>query len=232
MSFPINNNFPLTNTRIGGEKYQRYSQPSFTESNSNQFQQNTYDSVYTKNSNEQLSTQVEPNVEYETTEFYLTLSSRDRDTTLYPNVNSYAIAFPNEFRNISSIELVQAIIPDQNSASSEPYLLLKIAEIEDVMISNDRNISDAFAILQPSSPTTTGGFMQLDKRIHENTVKHFKVPKASLAKITLTITDINGALFNFGTDTNPPQKALQNTFVFKIICMEKKRNQLNHRNVY
>jgi len=223
---------PFSNDPLG-EPYQRYVRTSFSELNSGDFQQNTYDKVYSSDSNQQFSTQVEPNIEYESTSYYLTISSRDRDTALYPEVNAYTITLPTEFRNIQSVELIQGIVPDQNNVSSEPYILLKIAEIEDVMISNDRNISDAFAMLQPTMPTTTAGFIQIDKRIHENTVKCYKVPKASIARFTVSITDCNGTLFDFGAD-NPsaPLKSLQNTFVFKIVCMDKKRTQLNHRNVY
>ena len=180
-----------------------------------------------------MSTRQEPDVVYEKTEHYLTVSSRDRDLLTYPNVNKYVINFPKEFKNISTIELIQAIIPDANNVTQEPYILLKIDEIEDVMVSTDRHISDAFAILQLSVPTTTGGFIQIDKRIHENVVKYYKAPKASLSKMSISLIDYIGTPFDFGIDaTNLPTKALQNTFVFKIVCLEKQRAQLNHRNVF
>ncbi len=215
-----------------GEHYQRYQRPNFVEHNNQSFQHNNYTNVYAKEYNQQLSTANEPSIEYEPVDYYLTVSSRDRDTSQYPTVSSYTITFPNEFKNITSIELIQAIIPDQNSVTAEPYLLLKVAEIEDVMVSLDRNMSDAFAILQLSQPVIAGSFIQIDKRIHENTVKSFKVPKASLAKMSITVCDYAGNPFNFGTDNQVPLKALQNTFVFKIVCLEKRRQQLNHRNVF
>ena len=112
-------------------------------------------------------------------------------------------------------------------------MLLKIEELEDVMISNDRHISDSFAILQLAQPTTPGGFIMIDKRIHENTVKYFRAPKASLNKMTVSVTDAYGTPFDFGSDSpSPPIKSLQNTFVFKVIILEKKRNVLEHRNVF
>ena len=216
-----------------GAHYDRYGKNVVTEFNQNQFDMNDYSNVYTRQFNEQYSTQQESDIQYEQVDYYFTISSRDRDISTFPNVNKYSVVLPREFKNIYSIEVIQAIIPDANSVTNEPYLLLKIDELEDVMTSIDRNISDAFAILQMSSPTTPGGFIHMDKRIHENTVKYFRIPKASLAKLSVTITDCNGTLFDFGADgPNPPLKTLQNTFVFRVVCLEKQRNALSHRNVF
>lgn len=215
-----------------GEHYNRYSDNVFLESNKNQFDNQNYDLVYTNNSNAQYSVSQEPDMQYQEKVHYLTISSKDRDVTAYPNVNHYSLKFPNEFKNIHSIELIQAIIPDQNDVQNEPYLLLQVDEIQDVMVSNDKNISNAFAILQLATPTKAGTFIQIDRRIHEYTVKYYDTPKAYLSKMTITILDSNGFPFNFGTDTPPPNKAFQNTFIFKIVTLEKQRRVLNHRNVY
>jgi hypothetical protein len=210
-------------------QYDRYNyNPSVSEFNNNNYQNNNYVDAFKSS---QLSVDNEPNIEYEEFEYYLSVSSRDRDDSVYPDVNRYIVKF-REFKNVKSIELIQAIIPDKNNVSQEPYLLLKIDELEDVMVSNDRHISDAFAILQMATPITTGGFIQIDKRIHENTIKNFKNPMASLSKMTVSITDANGGLFDFGSDSPAFQKSLQNTFVFKIVTVEKKYSMLNHRNVF
>lgn len=212
-----------------GEHYQRYSQGTFDEFNQNQYQQNDYNSVYT--TPQQFSTQQEPNIEYENIAHYLTVSSKDRDVVQYQSESNYVVNFHQEFKNIHSIELIQAIVPDKNDVTNEPYLLLKVEELENVMVSVDRNVSDAFAILQLCSPTTTGTFIQIDKRIHENVVKYFKTPKSTLSRMTINITDSDGALFDFG-GTGSLSKEFQNTFVFKITCLEKKRSALSHRNVF
>lgn len=221
-----------SNQRLG-EHYQRYQRQDFSSSNQNDYYSNNYQNAYSKECNNPLSIKQEPVIEYEKVEYYLTISSRDRDRTVYPNVNKYVVHFPREFRNIVSIELVQAIVPDKNSVTNEPYLLLMIEEIEDVMVSNDKHMSDAFAVLQLTAPLNK--FIQIDKRIHENTVKEFRTPMASLNKMTVSIIKYNGDLFNFGNDTSPPVNHdidFQNTFIFKIGCLEKKMSQLNQRNVY
>lgn len=216
-----------------GEHYNRYSDNVFLEANKNQLDSQNYDLVYTNNSNAQYSVSQEPDLQYEEKVHYFTISSKDRDVVAYPNVNNYSIKFPNEFKNIHSIELIQAIIPDQNDVQDEPYLLLHVDEIQDVMVSNDKNISNAFAILQLASPTKAGTFIQIDRRIHEYTVKYYDTPKAYLSKMTIKILDSEGNPFNFGTDTpSPPNKSFQNTFIFKIVTLEKQRRVLNHRNVY
>jgi hypothetical protein len=226
-----------------GDHYNRYSKSSYSEYNTKQYDQNNFNNAYNPSYNVKHSLTQEPDIEYEEFTHYLSVSSRDRNRNsshqdnipVWSNVNHYSITFPLEFRNISSVELIQAIIPATNDADKEPYLLLDIDEIPDVMISNDKYISDSFAMLQPNVPTTTGGFMQIDKRIHENTVKNFKTPKANLSKMTISIRDCTGNLFDFGSDTNYPNpvtKTLQNTFIFKIITLEKRRAELKNRGVF
>lgn len=221
------------NTNRLGSHYKRYEKKNIVEFNRPENTYNTYDNAYNIDYNIPFSTQQEPDIEYEETEYYLTVTSADRDVSLYPSVSQYVINFQNDFKNIHSVELIQAIIPDKNHVTREPYLLLQIDEITDNMISNNKNISKAFAILQMAPAIQSGYFIHIDKRIHENTVKYYKTPKANLSKMTIKITDWNGNLFDFGTDTpSPPHKDYQNTFVFKIICLEKKRSTLSHRNVF
>lgn len=192
---------------------------------------NDYQKAYSQDYNNSLSVVQESNIEYESKCNYLVISSKDRDIINYPKSNFYVVNLENEYKNISSVSLVQAIIPDKNSVTSEPYLLLKINELDNVMESNDRHISDAFAIIQLTPPTVTGTFIQNDSRIHESTVLHYKTHKASLSKITISITDSDGTPFEFGGDSTRT-KAYQNTFVFKIVTIEKNRKVLQNRNVY
>jgi hypothetical protein len=229
---------------MSGQHYQRYNdvnkilESNVYESNQGNLSNiNTnvnYTNAYTKEYSQQkpgLSVVQEPTIEYEYKCNYLVISSKDRDIINYPKSNYYVVNLENEYKNISSVSLVQAIIPDKNSVTSEPYLLLKINELDNVMDSNDRNISDAFAIIQLTPPTVSGTFIQNDSRIHESTVLHYKTHKASLSKITISITDYNGVPFNFGGD-GTITKDYQNTFVFKIVTVEKNRKVLQNRNVY
>jgi hypothetical protein len=180
-----------------------------------------------------LSVSQEPDIEYTKRITYITVSSRDRDITNYPSPSHYSVKLPYELRNIHSIDLINGIIPDQNNVKLEPYLLLKIDElIYENLISNDTNISNAFAILNMSPPITSGYFINVDKKTFEHTVLRFETPKASLSKLTINVTDCNGNLFNFGDDSGGPHKALQNTFIFRVVVLEKNTSALKQRNVF
>jgi hypothetical protein len=230
---------------MSGQHYQRYNdvnkilesnvyennQGNLSNVNTNVNYTNDYKKAYSQEHNNSLSVVQESGIEYEKKCNYLVISSKDRDITNYPKSNHYVVNLENEYKNISSVTLVQAIIPDKNNVTNEPYLLLKINELDNVMDSNDRNISDAFAIIQLTPPTVSGTFIQNDSRIHESTVLHYKTHKASLSKITISITDAEGLPFDFGGDSSTA-KAYQNTFVFKIVTVEKNRKVLQNRNVY
>lgn len=215
-----------------GEHYQRYSKGNYTGYNEQQFNGNKYDETYNEKFNQALSLQREPTIQYTPVNYYISFSSKDRDTDAYPNPNNYVTYLPQELRNIISIELIQAIIPKPESGdiTHEPYLLLKIDELEDAMMSNDRHMSDAFAMLQIAEPV--GNFVQIDKSIHENTVKEFRTPKANLSKLTVTITDYLGVPYEFGIGEDKKNKRYQNTFVFKVVCLEKSRDTLQNRSVF
>lgn len=212
-----------------GQHDNRYAPPNYTGYNTEQYNSNNYNQAHSPKFNQQLSVKGEPTIQYDLLNYYISFSSKDRNIAVHSNPNRYTTVLPNELRNIVTIELIQAIIPNKSDVTLQPYLLLKIDELEDVMMSNDRNMSDAFAILQLSDPV--GGFVQIDKRIHENTVKEFRTPKANLSKLTVSITDHAGTPFDFGGDGSAAIE-FQNTFVFKVVCLQKRVDVLQNRSVY
>jgi hypothetical protein len=218
-----------------GEHYTRYSTTQFTPSNFNGFSQNSTNQVYTTESNQQRSLLLEPDVQYDTYERFLTIRSEDRDLSNYPQPQHYRINIEHEFRNIHSIELITAIIPDQQNVTREPYLLLDIPELRDEpMECINASVSNSFAFLQMAPAISSGYFISIDKRTYENVIKYYKTPKASLNSITINILNHSGTPFSFGNDTagTPPNKAFQNIFVFKIVIKEKSHKQLNYRTVH
>lgn len=146
---------------------------------------------------------------------YFTVSSRDRDTTRYPNVNQYTIYLQTEYKNVHSIELIQAILPDVNDITKEPYLLLNVNELhsQPVIDSNDIAIANSFAMLQISAPVTAGSWMMVDKKLHEQTVLRYQTPKARINKLSISLHKADGSLFDFGTGNDD---AIQNTLIFKV----------------
>lgn len=214
-----------------GEHYNRYTRPSIDESNKFHYNSNDFKTVFSGNSNEQLSVSQEPDIKYKSRDNYLIVSSADRDVSTYPSSSNFVINLDKEYKNISSVELIQAIVPDQNSVTAEPYLLLKVKEFDNTMDSNNKQVYDSFAILQVCSPTVPGSFLQIDKRIFENVTLNYRTPKANLSKLTISITDALGNIFDFG-GSGTTTKAYQSLFVFKITTLDTERTSLNARNVY
>jgi len=214
-----------------GQHYQRYNTLNTDESNKYQFTSNDYTNVFSNNTNQQLSIQQEPNAVYDKNEHYLIVSSEDRDVSAYPSSSNFVLNLDKEYRNITCIELIQAIVPDKNNITSEPYLLLKINELENTMDSCNKQISESFAILQICNPTVAGTFLQMDKRIYENVILNYQIPKANLAKLSIKITDSQGNIFEFG-GSGTTTKDYQCLFVFRITTLDTSRKSLNNRTVY
>lgn len=213
------------------EHYVRYKDHSPMESNENNYRENNYLNAFSNDFNKQLSVSQEPDIQYYKREYYLSVGSKDRNVETYPSSSQFSIRLPKEYKNIDSVELIQAIIPHKNNVTHEPYLVLSIDELVDTMDSKDSNIADSFAILMLNPPVENGRFISIDNRIHENTVLRFATPKANLSKMTIKITDFDGDIFSFGGE-GTLNKEHQLLFVFKITQIEKKRDQLNNRKVY
>lgn len=183
---------------------------------------------------EHFSIKQEPIIEYEYTENFIHVSSVDRDLTAYPQPQEYRINLDNELKNIHSIELVNAVIPDANNVILEPYLILQIDELPNINISQSYDApKDAFTVMYFED--APGNFLTLKSANCDKIVKTYKTPVASLDRITLRILDYTGAPFSFGVDAvapGPVTKALQNSFIFKVITVEKKRASLNVRSVF
>ena len=213
------------------ELYNGTSRINTEESNKRDFDKNNYTNNFSENFNKQLSVQQEYDIKYTTRNNYLTISSKDRDTSQYSKSTNFIIDLYTEYRNITSIELITAIIPDKANVQNEPFLLLNIKELDVLNDSNNKQISDSFAMLQLAPPTLPGTFIQIDKRTFENTVLNFHTPKSRLSRMTIRITDADGNLFNFGGD-GTTDKNYQCQFVFKIVTLDTDRSTLNQRNVY
>lgn len=233
----FSNNFGDTSVYIPyneprqSEFYNRNLRINTEEANKKKFEQNNYTNNFSKDFNRQLSVEQELNIEYKKHNNYLTISSKDRDVSIYPKSTQFVIDLDTEYRNITSVELITAIIPDQGAVQQEPFLLLNIKELDVLNKSNNKQICDSFAMLQLTPPTVSGTFIQIDKRTFENTTLEYHTPKSRLSKMSITVTDLDGNVFNFGGDTTT-DKSYQCYFVFKIVTLHTDRGSLNQRNVY
>lgn len=213
------------------DNYNRYNSLNYDEENKYNLNKNDYQTVFSQENNKPLSVLQEPTITYDSVEQYLVINTADRDTINYPNSCKFVLELNEPLKNISKMELIQAIIPDKNNVQNQPYLLLKINELDNVMLSNDKNISDSFAVIQLSTPTLPGTFIQCDKRIMEYVKLNYKTPKAHLSKMTISLTDPLGNIFDFGANGSI-DIAYQCTFVIKVTTKETIRSIINQRNVY
>jgi len=221
---------PVNESRKG-EFYNKNTRINTEEENKRRYDQNNYVNNFSQDFNKQLSLTQEPDIQYQKRNNYLTINSKDRDITTYSSSSKFVINLDSEYKNITSIELITAIIPDKNNVINEPYLLLNIKELDTLMDSPGKELSESFAMLQLAPPTSPGTFIQIDKRTFENTVLNFHTPKSSLSKLTISITDSEGVLFSFGGN-GTSTKAYQTIFTFKITTLDTDRSTLNQRNVY
>lgn len=153
---------------------------------------------------------------------YQHIGSNDRDTTVYPSPNNYKICFEKKIKNIVEIELVNVILPNVTGILLEPYLIIEIDELPSNIEFRCNKIVKAFSILPLKKPNVdSGSFIIPELGQNYRTPMKLKNPIASLDSITISIKDLDGNLFNFGSDTSPtPTKALQNTFIFKFTTLE------------
>ena len=175
------------------------------------------------------SVRSDPNASYEETEHYVCINSADRDISVYPQPQYYRIKLDTPLRNIKSVELIAATVPDKNNVRDEPYLVVKIDELPNIDFSGNNAAGDGFAIIQLKSPTKADGFVNAESSLMSRSVKTFKTPLASLAQLTITLATYSGAPFNFGNDAAGPAKALQNMLLFRVVTLDRNTAPLQTR---
>jgi hypothetical protein len=162
--------------------------------------------------------------------YYINVDSRDRDRTAWSSSNRFEVQFnPNSgyngaqivsnYKNIISIELVNVIYPNTNNVLNQQYLYLNIPEITG-MIDTTSGGRRYFAKLIPSN--MSGQFVYNNDLV-ERTKRMYPFADSRLHKLTLEFRKPNGDLFDFGTDTLPPNEVnplLQTSVMFKIVVKE------------
>jgi len=179
---------------------------------------------------------------------YLFIDSRDRDRNRYPNPNSYRIPLVSSdtesnfrttgtrYKNIYSISLLSAVVPNTNNVLDELYLVLQVDEIDPMYDASNPTCSRAFTKLHFSEVFTTGKFLRLDKGVGDPLTRVFyPKPLASLSSLTISFRKYDGTLFNFGTDSSPPANPIQdfqNSLTFEIVTKITDINEaIGHRNI-
>jgi hypothetical protein len=192
----------------------------------------TYVESFTKRNNVQLSVLQEPSIKYELFDHYLAVNSGSRDE-VYKLHYDYRLSLEKPYKNVRSVEMVSAILPNQpDTIDQQPFLSIDIDELNHIDFSSTKIAHKAFAILPLKVPGKTGGFIVPDLGAIYHTALTFRTPLAILGSLTIKIRDIYGQFFTFGRPEGTLEKEFQNSFVFKITVEDVSRTPLNQRNVY
>lgn len=180
-------------------------------------------------SDEKHSTMVEPETMYEERIYYVCINSSDRNVTSYPKVNEYKIDFEDTFKNVTSIEIVNATVANKASVLSNPYLVVRVEGLNHLNFSNN-NINKGFALLYLKN--TTGAHVQPELGVLQRNTRVFRTPLATLNSLRVSIVTPDGVLFDFGEADGNIATEFQNSFVFKIVTTEISRKPLQQRNLF
>ena len=199
-----------------------------------------YKQVQNISRNQDQFVQKRPNKHKYYKEYYVNIDSRDRDRTLYPASNNFVVKFSStasdsetnaciklDLRNIYSVELVHAILPNGSSVTTNERLLyLDIEELgSGTIYGTNKNATNSTFILIPeythgaSSAYSVSKYQLKTKRIFDKKLLD------RLPKMTLRFLKTDGTLINFGTDATPPTdptETVQVNVMLKITTVEYK----------
>lgn len=190
-----------------------------------------YDSVSRRADNTQHSLIQEPEGNYQEQVDYLFISSemRSSNETHY----DYIVKLKESFKNVKSVELVSAVIPNKHSTDilNEGVLLLDVEELNFIKtpLNKDLKIFNSLVIKSPTKEV--GGFVVCELGTLLNVKKCFTSP-TFLNRLSIKIRKSTGELFDFGSSSSNNDKDYQNYFVFKIITEVKDISPIQYRNVY
>lgn len=177
-------------------------------------------------------------------ERFLSIDSSDRDRSKYPNPFKYTIRMEgsqdNEnvtgrrYKNVHSIELISALLPNLPEIVEEMYIILEIEELEDVGYdSSNQALRKAFSKIVVCD-CLLNNFLILDGDNSRPLIRVFyPSPRASIDRMTITLRKPDGTMFT-AVDNPPDQpvkKEVQNSFTFKIIEKIVDTTPIGHRNI-
>ena len=154
------------------------------------------------------------------------IDSRDRNRDKYPDSSDFRVMFNpgadydgaglfTELRNVTSIRLVECILPA--TVRSYSHLVLVIPELSDNLLGTNDILRKSFATLLPDrSETATDDFVRC--RINDmcNCFRKYDPPRARISSFTLQFYTPSGDIVNLGTDTSSPT-AVDDTV--QVLCI-------------
>ena len=158
--------------------------------------------------------------------YYASIDSRHRDRDVWPSSAEYEVKLDpapgfngaqlqRSFKNVVSVELVDASFPNSTEVMQYGYIYLRIREIDGVYETTCKG-NRMFAKLFPRN--VVGNFVytyQTDESIGK---KEFLVRGTRFDRLTFEFLTPDGDVINFGTDTGlTPNPTLQTSLTLKIV---------------
>ena len=178
---------------------------------------------------------------------YITINSSDRSRIKWPSTSNFCIKLiddepgqPNgvvgkRYRNVQSVKLLSAVVPNTNNVINEPYLLLQINEVEGMYDAASRSCQNAFTKLYFEEAPGTAKFLRMDKGVGDPLTRvYWPTPKATIDRFTVSFRTYDGEVFDFGADDNPDDinLELQTTITLEIRdYVTDSKVALGHRNI-
>jgi len=170
------------------------------------------------------------------------IDSRDRNRDQFPNSNNFQVhvnpsntfvgaGLYTQFKNIYSIRLISAVVPD--FTADHAYLTLVIPELQDTMVGTNDTLKKSFALLFPD--TVHGNFVSSKTKDMCYCYKKFSPPLASINRLTLEFYDPSGTLVNFGTDNTlptAPNANVQSMIVLEITSVDSNTSVIESRAIW
>lgn len=165
--------------------------------------------------------------------YYISIDSRDRDRSIWPYTSQYEVKLDppapysgaqiqRSFKNVISVELMNAVFPNTNKILDMQYIYLNIREVDGIL---DTTCSGKrfFAKLLPQH--AIGNFIYNYQDIAERAKKVYPFRGARLDKLTVEFRDPTGALANFGNDNGDhPNPLVQTSLTLKIVVEQNNRD--------
>jgi hypothetical protein len=177
------------------------------------------------------------NYQYRT--YYVNIDSTDRNRALWPDSGNFEVRFQpsgdyqgatvnRAFKNVYSVELIDAIYPNIVGVSQNMYFLLCIPELTDgigIYESTNNTTTKTLSKLVPS--TVLGNFIQTIFQQPEVTRITFPTEGKRIDKLTIEMRTNTGSLFQFcgtnGSNDNGaiPNPLVQTSFTLRIVVRDK-----------
>ena len=121
---------------------------------------------------------------------YILIDSRDRDTKIHPEPNTYVLKLNDIVKNIFSVKLVYALYPKHGN---EFYTNLHIEEFAPNGVSNNRYLMESFTQIPMMNY-----YNEYKSELSDKIGKYFELPIPKLTQLTIKFINYGGELAIMG----------------------------------